>query len=232
MFGTSSARSRDVSRRRDTHALVTGWVARILPEGCPKMSLVGRPRRRPATPTWGAGLSWFSPAGRGNHDHDRVNQPCVGPAGARFTLSDDQLAGAAFLARDNRRPLWAYGHDLPGLFQWAAEPSLAVLAATRTHPELYRTSRRRGSEGYRSRERVNGSWTAPPARRASRSRTTRCAMATRRLSWSQPIGSVPLGRAKGGRDRVGGTDSGGSSRTPRRVGGVIDMPGEHRHNLR
>ena len=58
----------------------------------------------------------------------------------------------AFLARDSRRIPRACGHDLRGLFQWAAEPSLAVLAATPTHPELYRTSRRRGSEGYRSRE--------------------------------------------------------------------------------
>ena len=46
----------------------------------------------------------------------------------------------AFLARYSGRTLEAYRHDLRCLFQWAADHGLAVLAATRTHLELYRTS--------------------------------------------------------------------------------------------
>jgi site-specific recombinase XerD len=51
-----------------------------------------------------------------------------------------ELAAIAFLARYSGRTLDAYRHDLRNLFQWAADHSLAVLEATRTQLELYRTS--------------------------------------------------------------------------------------------
>lgn len=51
-----------------------------------------------------------------------------------------ELAAIAFLARYSGRTLDAYRHDLRNLFRWAADHSLAVLEATRTHLELYRTS--------------------------------------------------------------------------------------------
>lgn len=51
--------------------------------------------------------------------------------GPPFTLSEDQLAAVAFLARYSGRTLEAYRHDLRCLFQWAADHGLAVLAATR-----------------------------------------------------------------------------------------------------
>ena len=57
-----------------------------------------------------------------------------------FTLGEDQLAAVGFLARYSGRTLEAYRHDLRALFQWAADHGLAVLEATRTHLELYRTS--------------------------------------------------------------------------------------------
>ena len=57
-----------------------------------------------------------------------------------FTLGEDQLAAVAFLARYSGRTLEAYRHDLRALFGWAADHGLAVLEATRTHLELYRTS--------------------------------------------------------------------------------------------
>jgi site-specific recombinase XerD len=60
--------------------------------------------------------------------------------GVPFTLSEDQLAAVAFLARYSGRTLEAYRHDLRCLFQWAADHQLAVLAATRAHLELYRAS--------------------------------------------------------------------------------------------
>jgi integrase/recombinase XerD len=60
--------------------------------------------------------------------------------GPPFTLSEDELAAVAFLARYSGRTLEAYRHDLRCLFQWAADHGLTVLAATRTHLELYRTS--------------------------------------------------------------------------------------------
>jgi hypothetical protein len=60
--------------------------------------------------------------------------------GAPFTLSEDQLAAVAFLARYSGRTLEAYRHDLRCLFQWSADHGLAVLAATRAHLELYRAS--------------------------------------------------------------------------------------------
>jgi site-specific recombinase XerD len=60
--------------------------------------------------------------------------------GAPFTLSEDQLAAAAFLARYGGRTLEAYRHDLRALFQWGADHDLPVLEATRAHLELYRTS--------------------------------------------------------------------------------------------
>ncbi len=64
----------------------------------------------------------------------------IGQAEAPFALDEDQLAAVAFLARYQGRTLEAYRHDLRALFQWAAVHGLAVLAATRTHLELYRTS--------------------------------------------------------------------------------------------
>jgi integrase/recombinase XerD len=60
--------------------------------------------------------------------------------GPPFTLSEGQLAAVALLARYSGRTLEAYRHDLRCLFQWAADHGLTVLAATRTHLELYRTS--------------------------------------------------------------------------------------------
>ena len=59
---------------------------------------------------------------------------------APFTLTEDQLAAVAFLARYRGRTLEAYRHDLRALFQWAADHGLPVLEATRTHLELYRAS--------------------------------------------------------------------------------------------
>ena len=64
----------------------------------------------------------------------------IGQAEAPFTLDEDQLAAVAFLARYRGRTLEAYRHDLRNLFQWAADHDLAVLEATRTHLEFYRTS--------------------------------------------------------------------------------------------
>jgi site-specific recombinase XerD len=64
----------------------------------------------------------------------------IGRAEAPFALDEDQLAAVAFLARYRGRTLEAYRHDLHDLFQWAADHHLAVLEATRTHLELYRTS--------------------------------------------------------------------------------------------
>src|SRR5213079_3053752 len=58
---------------------------------------------------------------------------------APFTLPEDQQAAVAFLAR-YRRTLESYRHDLRALFQWVADHDLAVLEATRTHLELYRSS--------------------------------------------------------------------------------------------
>ena len=60
--------------------------------------------------------------------------------GVPFTLSEDQLAAVAFLARYGGRTLEAYRHDLRCLFQWSADHGLAVLAASRAHLELYRAS--------------------------------------------------------------------------------------------
>jgi site-specific recombinase XerD len=64
----------------------------------------------------------------------------IGQAETPFTLDEDQLATVAFLARYRGRTLEAYRHDLRALFQWAADHDLAILEATRTHLELYRTS--------------------------------------------------------------------------------------------
>ena len=57
-----------------------------------------------------------------------------------ITPDEAELAAIAFLARYSGRTLDAYRHDLRYLFQWAADHSLAVVEATRTHLELYRTS--------------------------------------------------------------------------------------------
>jgi integrase/recombinase XerD len=64
----------------------------------------------------------------------------IGQPEAPFTLDEDQLAAVAFLARYRGRTLEAYRRDLRNLFQWAADHDLAVLEATRTHLEFYRTS--------------------------------------------------------------------------------------------
>lgn len=64
----------------------------------------------------------------------------VGTAVGPFAPDEAQLAAMAFLARYSGRTLDAYRHDLRNLFQWAADHNLAVLEATRTHLELYRTS--------------------------------------------------------------------------------------------
>ena len=54
--------------------------------------------------------------------------------------SDDQLAAIAFLARYSGRTLEAYRHDLKYFFQWAADRDLEVLAVTRAHIEMYRST--------------------------------------------------------------------------------------------
>src|SRR5262249_34285286 len=64
----------------------------------------------------------------------------IGQTEPRFTLTEDQLAAVAFLARYRGRTLEAYRHDLRVLFEWAAHHDLAVLEATRTHLESHRTS--------------------------------------------------------------------------------------------
>jgi integrase/recombinase XerD len=56
------------------------------------------------------------------------------------TPSEDQLAAIAFLARYSGRTLEAYRHDLRYFFQWAADHDLEVLAATRAHIEMYRST--------------------------------------------------------------------------------------------
>jgi site-specific recombinase XerD len=56
-----------------------------------------------------------------------------------FTVSEDQQAAVAFLGGYSGWTPEAYRHDLRCLFEWAADHGLAVLAATRTHVELYRT---------------------------------------------------------------------------------------------
>jgi integrase/recombinase XerD len=64
----------------------------------------------------------------------------LGQAEAPFAIDEDQRAAVAFLACYSGRTLEAYRHDLRALFQWAADHDLAVVEATRTHLELYRTS--------------------------------------------------------------------------------------------
>jgi site-specific recombinase XerD len=64
----------------------------------------------------------------------------IGHGEAPFTVPEDQQAAVAFLARYRGRTLESYRHDLRALFQWAADHDLAVLAATRTHLELSRSS--------------------------------------------------------------------------------------------
>jgi site-specific recombinase XerD len=56
-----------------------------------------------------------------------------------FGVDEAHLAAVAFLARYNGRTLDAYRHDLRGFFQWSADNSLDVLAATRPHIEWYRS---------------------------------------------------------------------------------------------
>ena len=63
--------------------------------------------------------------------------PLYNPGG---TPSEDQLAAIAFLARYSGRTLEAYRHDLKYFFQWAADHDLEILAATRAHIEMYRST--------------------------------------------------------------------------------------------
>ena len=49
-----------------------------------------------------------------------------------------EAAAAGFLARYSGRTLEAYRHDLRTFFQWAGDRNLVVLAATRSHIEVYR----------------------------------------------------------------------------------------------
>lgn len=61
--------------------------------------------------------------------------------GERLLPPDEaQLAAAAFLARYNGRTLEAYRHDLRYYFQWVTDQHLVVLAATRAHIEIYRST--------------------------------------------------------------------------------------------
>src|SRR5579863_6815095 len=53
---------------------------------------------------------------------------------------ETELAAVAFLARYSGRTLESYRYDLRSFFQWAADVDLDVLAATRPHIELFRTS--------------------------------------------------------------------------------------------
>ena len=69
---------------------------------------------------------------------DTTTTTTIEMPGDDFVIDDAQLAAVAFLARYSGRTLDAYRHDLRGFFQWAGDNSLAVLAATRPHIELYR----------------------------------------------------------------------------------------------
>lgn len=62
---------------------------------------------------------------------------------AAWAPSEAQLAAAAFLARYSGRTLEAYRFDLRCFFQWATDHDIDVLAATRVHIELYRSSMER-----------------------------------------------------------------------------------------
>jgi site-specific recombinase XerD len=53
-------------------------------------------------------------------------------------VDEAEIAAASFLARYNGRTLEAYRYDLRCFFQWAADASLLVLEATRSHIEVYR----------------------------------------------------------------------------------------------
>jgi site-specific recombinase XerD len=53
---------------------------------------------------------------------------------------ESQPAAAAFLARYSGRTLEAYRQDLRYFFQWATDQCLDVLAATRAHIEIYRST--------------------------------------------------------------------------------------------
>ena len=63
----------------------------------------------------------------------RQSTAIVGPSPA-------DLAAAAFLARYSNRTFEAYRLDLRTYFHWAGDAGLDVLAATRGHIELYRTT--------------------------------------------------------------------------------------------
>jgi integrase/recombinase XerD len=60
--------------------------------------------------------------------------------GHASALDQAQLAAAAFLARYRGRTLDAYRHDLRTFFRWASDVDLEVLAATRPHIEIYRST--------------------------------------------------------------------------------------------
>jgi integrase/recombinase XerD len=51
-----------------------------------------------------------------------------------------EVAAAAFLARYSGRTFDAYRYDLRTFVQWATDAGVAVLAATRPHIELHRSS--------------------------------------------------------------------------------------------
>ena len=71
-----------------------------------------------------------------------IQPTCSEPARTftRASLREAELAAAAFLARYRGRTLDAYRYDLRTFFQWAADIGLIVLAATRPHIEMYRTT--------------------------------------------------------------------------------------------
>ncbi len=65
--------------------------------------------------------------------------PVTMPLGRLFDdlAVDEELAAAAFLARDQGRTLDAYRYDLRAFFQWAKDEGIPVLGATRPQIECY-----------------------------------------------------------------------------------------------
>ncbi len=62
------------------------------------------------------------------------------PVDASVADQEAAVAAAAFLARYGGRTPDAYRHDLRGVFRWAADDGLEVLAATRPDIERYRAA--------------------------------------------------------------------------------------------
>ena len=60
--------------------------------------------------------------------------------GARVGSAEEVLDGNRYIGKQRRGDGLSagIGHDLRGLFQWASDNNLAVLAATRPHIELFR----------------------------------------------------------------------------------------------